>query len=133
MRGALAALEVTTLVDVALSHIIDIGTRYYALREHAAWETVRAEGHGRTQNALDALADRAAALGGARTTVARSGWSAADMWLFTMVRWFEGMPARVGASPNIAQIASLGGWTMPPALAAWADAHRDRPDVLALG
>jgi glutathione S-transferase len=130
-RDALAALEVATLVDVALTQIVDVGTRYYALRESPGWAAVQAEMHGRAQGALDALAARVASHG--RATIAPSGWSAGDMWLFTMVAWIEGMPARVGVSPNVTQIVSLGGWTLPAALSRWADAHRDRPDIRSLG
>jgi glutathione S-transferase len=128
-EGAHAAFEVAALVDVALNTLVDAGTRYYALHEHAAWPAVKAEMVGRAQRALDALGERAAALG--TRTVAPGGWSAADMWLFTTSAWLESLPARAATAPNIAQVMSLG-WSLPPALPRWADAHRDRADVRAL-
>jgi glutathione S-transferase len=129
-EDSLAALQTAALVDVALNHVIDVGTRYYPLRESAAWAGVTQEMLGRARLALDALAERTASLG--RTTVARGGWSAADMWIYTMVAWFEGMPARAQGNQNVTQILTLG-ITMPPALVAWAKPHRERPDVRALG
>jgi len=126
----LAILEVTTLVDVALTHIINVGTHYYPLRAQPAWEGVKSEMLGRAQRALDALAGRVQALD--RPTIASPGWSAADMWLYTASAWIEGMPARVSTSQNIAQILEVGGWQLPDAVRNWAQMHRDRPDVRAL-
>lgn len=63
---------------------------------------------------------------------AKDGWSAADIWLLTMVMWFESMPARVATAANIRQIVELG-FELPRALSRWADAHRGREDVKALG
>jgi glutathione S-transferase len=125
---AFAAVEVATLVDATLNGVIDLGTRYFALREHAAWPTVKAEMLGRAQQAIDALGRRAAGMSG---TVCESGWSAADMALLTMVLWIEGWPGRASSSPNIAQLMTLG-FTLPSELSRWADHHRKRPDVLAL-
>jgi glutathione S-transferase len=127
---ALPALQAGALVDVALNHVVDVGTRYYPLRESAAWAGVAKEMLGRARLALDALAERTASLG--RPTLARSGWSAADMWLYTLVAWFEGMPARAQGNQNITQILTLG-ITLPSALVDWARLHRERPDVRALG
>jgi glutathione S-transferase len=123
------ALQVAALVDVALDGVIDVATRYYALRNDPAWEGVRAEMVGRAQLAANALGKLAASLG--RTTVARDGWSAADMFLLTLVLWFESMPARAATSQNIRQVLTLG-FELPRALVDWADAHRDREDVKAL-
>jgi glutathione S-transferase len=125
---AFRVAEVASLVDVALDSIINVGTRYYALRENAAWDTVKSEMVGRTQRALDTLADRAWGEG----TIAASGWSAADMWLYTAVKWLEGLPGRVTTSPNAAQIVALGGWHVPDRLSRWASCHRDHPDVRSL-
>jgi glutathione S-transferase len=127
---AFAAFETAALVDVALSTLVDVGTRFWPLREHAAWERVKEEHVGRAQKALDALGERVGKLG--RATVAKSGWAAADMWIFTATAWLEGLPARAAQSPNVAQIVSLG-WTLPAALPRWAEAHRGRADVVALG
>jgi glutathione S-transferase len=127
---ALSALQTVALVDVALNTVVDLGTRYFALREDPAWGGVKQEMLGRAQRAIDALAERAASLGGA--PVARSGWSAADMWLYTMVAWLEGLPARAPTNERVAQVLSLG-WTLPAALSAWARTHQARDDVRALG
>ena|SRR5579864_4495968 len=121
--------EVASLVDVALDTTVNLGTRYYPLRGDPSWSTVKGEMVGRVAGAFDALASRVTSLG--RTTIAAGGWSAADMWLYTAVAWFEGMPARAASSQNIAQILTLG-LSMPAPLSKWADAHRERPDVRAL-
>jgi glutathione S-transferase len=123
------ALQVAALVDVALNNIIDIGTRYWSLRDHPAWAGVKGELLGRAHTAAEALAKRVSSLG--RATVAGSGWSAADMALLTMTIWIEGWPGRVTTSPNIAQVSSLG-FQLPAGLSRWADAHRGRADVAAL-
>jgi len=130
-EGALASLEVTALVDAALNNIVDVGTRYYPLREHPSFPGVKAEMLGRAQRALDELAVRAEARLGA--TLAPGGWSAADMWLYTAAVWLAGLPHRVQTSRNAAQIMALGGWTLPDAIRRWADTHRARPDVQSLG
>jgi glutathione S-transferase len=128
---ACAAFQVAELVDVVQSNVVDIGTRYYALRGDPAWDGVKGEVLGRASKAAAALAARVAGLSG-RTTIASSGWSAPDMWLLAMVTWFEVMPARAPTHANSAQILTLG-WSLPPELSRWADAHRDRSDVRALG
>jgi glutathione S-transferase len=128
-ENAFGAFEAAALVDVALHTTVDLGTRYFALRNDPAWGQVKGEMVGRVQGALDALGMRASTLG--RTTIAESGWSAADMWLLAAILWFEGMPVRAGANPNIANVLTLG-ITLPPALSKWAEAHRQRSDVLAL-
>ncbi|HEY8039706.1 MAG TPA: glutathione S-transferase [Polyangiaceae bacterium] len=129
-EGSDEAFGAAALVDVVLSNVVDTGTRYYALHEHPAWEKVKTEQVGRAQQAAQSLAERVSSLG--RPTMAASGWSAADIWVLTMTIWFEGMPARAAVSPNIAQILTLG-FVLPPALSRWVDAHRERPDVRALG
>jgi glutathione S-transferase len=129
-ESAADALQVAALVDVVLSGVIDVGTRYHALRNDPAWPGVTKEILGRSEGALKALGERASALGGA--TVARDGWCAADIWLLTMVLWFEGLPGRAASNPNIRQVVALG-VEVPRALGAWADVYRDRDDVKALG
>jgi glutathione S-transferase len=129
-REAFRALDVASLVDVALNNIVDVGTRYHVLRDHSAFAAVKDEMLGRTQRALDALAERARAAGA--STFAPSGWSAAEMWLYTAVAWVESLPKRVGVSPQARQIVELGGWSLPDDLRRWADRHRARPDIQAL-
>jgi glutathione S-transferase len=123
------ALEVATLVDGALNIIVDVGTRYHALRGDPAWSPVRDELVGRAQAALDALGVRAGAAG--PRPLAGPEWSAADIWLYTAVAWLEGLPARAPQNQNAAQIVSLG-WTLPVALARWSEPFRARDDVRAL-
>src|ERR1700733_8875897 len=76
---ACGALQVAALVDVTLACVIDVGTRYFALREDPAWDAVKGEMLGRAERAWTDLAHRVRSL--PRTTIAASGWSAADMWL----------------------------------------------------
>jgi glutathione S-transferase len=128
-EDAFGAFEAAALVDLALNATVDLGTRYFALHKDPAWGQVKSEMVGRAQAALDALGMQASGLG--RPTIAESGWSAADMWLLASVLWLEGMPARAGANPNIANVLALG-ITLPPALSTWADAHRQRSEVVAL-
>jgi glutathione S-transferase len=123
-------MEVTTLVDGALAPLTDLGARYYALHTNEAWASVTGEAVGRAQAALNSLADRVSRNGvGALTS---AGWCAADIWLFTLTTWLEGLPARASSSANIAQIMTLG-WTLPTPLSRWADGHRERAEVRALG
>jgi glutathione S-transferase len=125
----LDAIATASLVDYALNTIIDLGTRYYDLHRDAAWKKVQDELLGRAQSALDVLAQRARDRGPQPLTDA--GWSGADMWLFTMVQWLEGLPERAPTRPNLAQVVSLP-WSIPSGLSRWADAFREREDVLAL-
>jgi len=125
-----AVLQVAALIDVVLSGVIDVGTRYFALSGDAAWDGVKREMVGRAEKAAAGLATRVGSLG--RATIAAGGWSFADIALLTCVLWFEGMPARAATTRNIAQIQSLG-FTLPTGLSRWADAHRDRSDVRGLG
>jgi glutathione S-transferase len=123
-------LEATTLVDVVLNITVDVGTRYYALRQSPAWGTVKDEMVGRAQTALDALAARAPSRNGRAWTDA--GWGVADMWLASAVLWMEGWPARAPQTPVIGQILSLG-LRLPQELSRWTDTHRGRADIAALG
>jgi glutathione S-transferase len=129
-RGAAEVLQTAALVDVVLNNVVDVGTRYFALHGDPAWGGVKAELVGRALKAAEALAARVGSLG--RPTVAGSGWSAGDIWLLTMVLWFEGLPGRVATNKNAAQLVSLG-LELPAGLSRWADEHRARDDVRALG
>ena len=83
------SLEIAALVDSALNTLVDVGTRFYALREHAGWSKVRNELVGRAQASLDALGARVAALG--PRPVTNEGWGAADIWLYTAVAAVAGV------------------------------------------
>jgi glutathione S-transferase len=133
--AARTSVEVASLVDGALNLIIDVGTRYHALRADAAWGTVEGELIGRAQAALDALGKRAEATGPRPLTgTSMDAWCAADMWLFTAVAWLDGLPARAesGQSPLARQLIALP-WVIPAPLLRWRDAFVEREDVLALG
>ncbi len=124
------SLDVTTLVDGALDALVDVGTRYHALRDHAQWTKVRDEIVGRAQAALDALGAHVAAIG--LRPLTEHGWCAPDIWLYTAIAWLEGLPARAPQNANAAQIVSLA-WAIPAPLARWTEAFREREDVRALG
>lgn len=128
-RELARALEVATLVDGALDAIIGLGMRYHAVSGHEAWPSVKGEMLGRAQASLDRLGEIAARLG--RPTIGPA-WAGADIALFTAIAWFEGLPARAPTYAPAAQILALG-WKVPAALTRYADAHRTRADVLALG
>ena len=124
-----SSTEVVSLVDGALDILVNVGTRYFALSSDAAWKSVRDEQVGRAQAALDTLAVRVKARGPQALT--ETGWSGADMWLFTAVAWLDGLPARASTNPNAAQVVSLA-WSLPQPLVRWTEAFRDRADVRAL-
>jgi glutathione S-transferase len=132
-KGALrTAVEAAALVDGALNFLVDVGTRYHALKEHSNWTSVRDELVGRAQAALDSLARLVATIGPRPLTgESPSAWCAADMWVFTAVVWLDGLPARAPTFPAAGQIVSLP-WALPAALLRWADAFRVRADVRAL-
>ena len=131
-EAARVSVDVAALVDGALDLLINVGTRYYGVREHREWSKVQDEIVGRAQAALDALGARVSAIGPRPLAGASmDAWCAADMWLFTAVVWLDGLPARATSSPNAAQIASLP-WSLPAALLRWCEAFRVRDDVRAL-
>ena len=109
---------------------MNTGTRYYALRADPAWAQVRGEQVGRAQAALDSLSARVTARG--PRTLTDAGWCAADMWLFTAVRWLHGLPGRAADNPLIAQVLSLA-WALPAPLLTWSEAFLERDDVRGLG
>ena len=113
--------SVMTSVDRAMNIVVDLGTRYYALRNDAAWESIKREQVERAVGALAELAKLTASLD--RATIAKSGYGIADMWLLTATLWLEGIPARAPTTPIIAQILTLG-ISLPPGLSRWADPHR---------
>ncbi|HZS41490.1 MAG TPA: glutathione S-transferase family protein [Polyangia bacterium] len=121
--------EAVALADAALEAIVYTGNRFFPLHEHAAWPAIKDDMVGRVQRALDALGDRASSLG--RPTVAASGWSAADIWIYCVVDWLERLPVRAETVPLARQLVSIG-WRLPPSLSRWADQHRARPEIHAL-
>jgi glutathione S-transferase len=126
----LTALTIAQLVDGMLNTLVDVGTRYYPLRESSGWRGVQDTMLGRVSSALGALGERAAANGPKPFT--QAGWCAPDIFLFTAVAWLESLPGRAATNANVAQIVSLP-WSLPASLPRWADAFRARSDVMALG
>jgi glutathione S-transferase len=125
------AFELAALADGVIDTISDVGARYYALHEHPSFSRVRELMVGRAQRALDTMAERVLSRG---KGVALCGdqWSWADIVVYTTVAWLEGLPVRAATQPAPKQMVSLG-WKLPAALSEWADQHRARPDVKALG
>jgi len=130
MAGA-HAFQLVALVDAATNILSDCGMRYYALHADPNFGAVRDMIVGRAQRALGALAS-AATERGLGKPLCGEAWSGADIAVFCLVTWLEGLPARALHFPPAGQVVSLG-WSLPAALSRWADQHRARPDVVALG
>jgi glutathione S-transferase len=120
------AVSIVSHVDVAVNTLVDMGTRYYALRADPAWEPIVRERIGRAQAAIDAVAAEAT-----RAMLAGDVWSVADIWALSAAIWVGSMPARASSSKLVAQILTLG-FRMPDVLVAWAKQHAGRPDVRAI-
>ena len=125
------AFRIAALADAVCGILSDLGMRYLLLHEHDNFPKVRANMVGRVQRCLDRLAEEVDTRGSS-SVLCGDSWSAADIAVFTMVVWLEGMPARASTFPPIKATLALG-WSLPRALTKWADRHRQRPDVLALG
>jgi glutathione S-transferase len=123
-------LRVCDYVDVALNILVDLGTRAWTLRSAPEWSGYVDERLGRAHRTLEALAREVAALD--RPTVGPDGINAADIWLATLVRWFEGLPARAEVSAPAKQILSLNA-QMPAALSAFAAPINAHPIVKRAG
>ena len=129
--GGALAFELAALSDSVIGLIADLGARYHALHDHPRFPQLREQMIGRAQRALDAIADKVIARGNG-VPLCGAEWSWADIVVFTLVTWLEGLPLRAATQAAPRQMVSLG-WTLPPLLAEWADQHRARPDVLQLG
>jgi glutathione S-transferase len=125
------AFEILALADAVSNIFSDCGMRYYALHGDAHFPTVRDNVVGRAQRALESLAARVQAKKPG-SPLCGDEWSAADIAVLCLVTWLEGLPGRAAHFPPAGQVVSLG-WSLPPALSVWADSHRQRSDVLALG
>lgn len=124
------AFEFAALTDSLINVLTDLGMRYHCLHGDPNYPAVREKMVGRAQRALDVLAGKVAArLAG---PLCGESWSAADIAVFTTVSWLEGLAVRAATFAPAKQVLDLG-WSVPPALRAWADQHRQRTDVLALG
>ena len=129
MAGA-DAFQITALADAVSNILSDCGMRYYAVHADPHFAQVRELVVGRAQRALEALAVRVAERPPS-AGLCGDGWSGADIAVYCLVTWLEGLPGRAQHFPPAGQVVSLG-WSIPSALTAWADQHRERPDVLAL-
>ncbi len=130
MAGA-EAFEITALADAVSNILSDCGMRYYALHGDPAFPQVRDNVVGRAQRALDALAARIASRNGS-PTLCGDQWSGADIAVYCLATWLEGLPGRAAHFAPAGQVVALG-WCLPAPLSAWADHHRTRPDIVALG
>ena len=126
------AFELAALTDSVIKILSDLGIRYHSLTASPAFPTVRAEMVGRVERALGELADRVQARGAPGVPLCGDRWSAADIAVYTTVSWLEGLPGRAATVPAARQIVDLR-WSLPAVLSTWADAHRRREDVVALG
>jgi len=124
------AFELSALCDGVISGLSNLGMRYFGLHKDAHFPEVKARLGGRVQRALDALGARVE--GVAPGPLCGAEWSLADIAIYTTTAWLEALPARGATFPPAAQVVSLG-WVLPSALSRWADQHRQRADVLALG
>jgi glutathione S-transferase len=121
------AIRLTTLVDGVLNTMVDLGTRYYALRNDPAWTDVTRERLGRADKALALIEDAVAG----KTYTTTDVWCASDIWLASMVLWIDGLPARASTTPLVAQVLSLG-LRLPKGLVTWFEKHEGRADISAL-
>lgn len=130
MAGA-AAFELQALSDAAIQLLSDLGMRYAPLHGDPNFPLVREQFVGRAQRSLEVLARRVS--DGFKSTGPLCGdtWGAADMAVYTLVTWLEGLPMRAATFAPARSVVALG-WTLPEALSRWADQHRSRADVLAL-
>ena len=130
-RGGALAFELAALADSSIGVLTDVGARYYALHEHESFEKVRALMIGRAQRALQRMASMVLARGNG-VPLCGEHWGWADIVAFTTVVWLEQLPVRAATQAVPRQIMSTG-WSLPAELSEWADQHRTRADVVALG
>jgi len=126
------AFRLAALADGVIIILSDLGMRYAPLHDHTNFPIVRTVMVGRVQRALDQLATEVTARGLDSGPLVGDSWGAADIAVYTMVAWLEGLPLRATTFPPVRGVVSLG-WVVPPELSTWADQHRQRTDVLALG
>ncbi|HYQ14623.1 MAG TPA: glutathione S-transferase family protein [Polyangiaceae bacterium] len=124
------AFEIMALADAVHNILSDCGMRYHALSNDPHFAEVKANVVGRAQRALEALASRVTARKPGQA-LCGGEWSAADIAVYCLVTWLEGLPGRAAQFPPAGQVVALG-WSLPAALSSWAEPHRSRPDVQAL-
>jgi glutathione S-transferase len=121
------AFEITAMTDRVVHLLADFGIRCAPFHGETAFVPLRKEIVSRVQGTLDALAKKAT-----KPFTCGDNWSGADMALFTMTTWLEALPVRAPHFPPAKSILDLG-WSLPKGLSTWADIHRPREDVIALG
>jgi glutathione S-transferase len=121
-----SALSIVVLVDAAMNTLVELGTRFYSLRNDPSWEKVKAERLARAQGSIEAVAALAT-----KPHLVGEAWTVADIWAFSAATWVAGMPARAASAPLVAQILTLG-FRMPESLVTWAKQHDGRADVRAV-
>jgi glutathione S-transferase len=126
------AFRLAALTDGVINILSDLGMRYAPLHENTNFPVVRTIMVGRVERALDMLATEVTTRGLDSGPLCGDSWGAADIAVYTMVAWLEGLPIRAATFPPVRGVVSLG-WTLPAVLSTWANQHRQRPDVLALG
>jgi glutathione S-transferase len=121
-----ATLSVVTLVDTAMNTLVELGTRFWAVRNDPAWEKVKTDRLSRAQGSIDAVAAMAT-----KPHLVGDAWTVADIWALSATLWVAGMPERAATAPLVAQILTLG-FRLPASLVTWAKQHEHRPDVRAV-
>jgi glutathione S-transferase len=119
-------LSIVAQVDTAMNTLVELGTRFWALRNDPAWDKVKTDRIARAQGSIDAVAAMAT-----KRHLVGDAWTVADIWALSATLWVAGMPARASSAPLVAQILTLG-FRIPDSLVAWAKQHESRPDVHAI-
>jgi glutathione S-transferase len=113
--------------DAALTHLVDVATRYHAIAAVDEGAAVQATMLARAKGALDDLARVAESVrGDQRATIDAAGFGIADIWLTSLGLWLGQLPKRQGESANIDRLLALG-VRLPPAILAFAEIHAARP------
>ena len=74
--------SIVSQVDAAMNALVDLGTRFYALRNDPAWEKVKGERSSRAQGSIDAVAAVAT-----KPHLVGNAWSVADIWALSAALW----------------------------------------------
>jgi glutathione S-transferase len=114
--------ETIAKVDDIITVFVELGLRYAALHNAPEFAAVRDVMRDRAQRTYESLGSVASS----------KDWHVGEQALYLLVTWLEGLPARAAAFPLAQRMLDLGMKT-PPELTQWADQHRQRPEVLALG
>ncbi len=131
MEGV-SALEIATLSNYVIDSLVDLGMRCVKLHDHPKFGEVKGEFLGRVQASLARLVEIVKARGDAQgKPLCGDRFGGADIALFTMVVWLDGLAVRAKTFAPAKTMVELG-WTLPPELVAWAVPHRARDDVRAL-